>query len=332
MRAFSSAITAEWSNVMVGIAPIQVAAIVITYNRKALVSKCLDAILQQSHPVTAIVLIDNGSTDGTADAVSGAGYMGSTRLHYVRLEENVGCAGGYSRGMQVAYEQGYDWLWMMDDDAIPRPQALERLLRYTATHDTSTLGGLISRPTPGSKGEQLFRLPRSLGEALRYCLFCPLDLRHGDLAPVSLDWSTFVSFLMPREVITHVGFPRSDFYIDSDDIDFTMRIREAGYSLYLIPDSLVDHLPQSLSTSASDKSPAWRYYYRYRNHIVNILTHRDLIGTNLSKMAFSRIVLGAIRRIYIFLIRERNPKAAKLVIKAVIDGYSLRMGKSDFTG
>jgi glycosyltransferase involved in cell wall biosynthesis len=103
---------------------LHVAAIVITYNRKALILKCLDAILQQSHPVTAIVLVDNASTDSTADDVSGAGYMSRTRPQYVRLEENVGGAGGYSAGMKFAYEKEYDWLRMMDEEAYITRAAL----------------------------------------------------------------------------------------------------------------------------------------------------------------------------------------------------------------
>ncbi len=318
----AATVTDEWR------LPRLVAAVVVTYNRKQLLLKCLDAILQQSHPVALLIVVDNGSTDGTATALSDTGHLHKAKLHYLRLDENIGCAGGFSTGIKVAYEQGYDWLWVMDDDAIPRPEALERLMQYATTHDPGKLGGLISRPTPGSKGERLFRLPRSMWEALRYCLFCPLDLPHGDTAPFPLDWCTFVSFVMPRQVITQVGFPCSDFYIDGEDIDYTMRIRKAGYSLYLIPDSLVDHLPESLSTSASSKTTTWRYYYRYRNHIVNILTYHDLIGTHLSKAALVRITLGAIRRIYILWIREGNHQTAKSVLKAIIDGYSRKLGKA----
>jgi GT2 family glycosyltransferase len=98
-------------------------AVVVTYNRRALLEQCLDALRAQTRPPDRILVVDNASTDGTAEWV-----RGQDDVVALLLDENVGGAGGFHAGMRLAHAGGADWLWLMDDDTIPRPDALERLL------------------------------------------------------------------------------------------------------------------------------------------------------------------------------------------------------------
>ena len=98
-------------------------AIVVTFNRRDLLAECLQALAEQTLAVDEIIVVDNASTDGTAEMVR-------ERFPQVRLEalaENRGGAGGFHHGLGLAHELGHEWLWLMDDDTIPAPGALAAL-------------------------------------------------------------------------------------------------------------------------------------------------------------------------------------------------------------
>ena len=105
-----------------------IAAVVVTYNRRDILIDTLRALLQQGDALGAIYLTDNASSDGTKEALQQTGLLTDRRLHYLRLEHNSGGAGGFAHGLQQAFRQGFDAYWLMDDDACPTPRALEHLL------------------------------------------------------------------------------------------------------------------------------------------------------------------------------------------------------------
>jgi len=116
--------------------------------------ECLEVLRQQTRHLDAIYLIDNASTDGTPELLLEKGYISELPpkdinepwekelkisnftdgkyiiLHYVRMHRNSGVAGGFYEGVKRGYEKGYDWLWLMDDDAEAKPDALEKLFIY----------------------------------------------------------------------------------------------------------------------------------------------------------------------------------------------------------
>jgi rhamnopyranosyl-N-acetylglucosaminyl-diphospho-decaprenol beta-1,3/1,4-galactofuranosyltransferase len=305
---------------------VSVAAVVLTYNRKELVKKCLQGILRQSQAVDAIVLVDNCSIDGTRDALRDEGYF-SDLIHYIYLEENVGSAGGFFIGLQYAYEHGFDWFWLMDDDAVPTPNALKNLFLHTLEHHSAKLGGLISFQTSWTIESLRYRLPKSMLEAFIYGLSCPIKASGEHLIPI--DHCILVCLLMPRTVVSHIGLPHKDLYFYSDDFDYTLRIRKAGYHLFIIPDSIVDHRSKITSLSTDKKATTMdrlRWYYLYRNHIATIIAHREFIGMGCTIMALIRVSGGSLKRVFLSCI-QRDYKMAALVLKAVIDGYSLHLGK-----
>src|SRR3954447_9091811 len=102
----------------------RVCAIVVTYNRVELLRECLTALERQSRPVDRILVIDNDSGDGTPDIVRTEHPV----AELVELGENRGGAGGFHEGTRRAYDEGFDWLWLMDDDTIPTETALAELL------------------------------------------------------------------------------------------------------------------------------------------------------------------------------------------------------------
>src|ERR1039458_6670043 len=119
-----------------------VAAVVVAFNRKVLLAECLGGLLGQTRPLDAIYVIDNASTDGTEGYLRDAKLLDEPKIHYTSLPRNVGGAGGFALGMETAFSAGYAWIWLMDDDAEPFPDALEKLLPFMQDEGTAALANL----------------------------------------------------------------------------------------------------------------------------------------------------------------------------------------------
>ena len=105
----------------------KVAAIVVTYNRKKLLLENIKALLAQTYRDLDILIIDNCSTDGTKDAIQE--YIKNKSIIYVNTGSNLGGAGGFQYGIKYASKNNYDNVWVMDDDGMPTPTALEELMK-----------------------------------------------------------------------------------------------------------------------------------------------------------------------------------------------------------
>ena len=96
------------------------AAVIVTYNRKAMLQRCLRALCTQTAGVPELWVIDNASTDGTAELVV---QLNLPTMHYYNTGKNLGGAGGFACGIQQAACSGAEYLWIMDDDCLPEPDA-----------------------------------------------------------------------------------------------------------------------------------------------------------------------------------------------------------------
>jgi rhamnopyranosyl-N-acetylglucosaminyl-diphospho-decaprenol beta-1,3/1,4-galactofuranosyltransferase len=230
-------------------------AVVVTRNRKALLRECLAAVGRQSRPVDRIVVIDNASTDGTAEMVSGA----FAHVELVRLEENAGGAGGFHEGLRRAHEAGARWIWLMDDDTIPEQDALEQLLGAAepdglprplllASKAVWTDGSLHPMNTPGTDRRSVDRMARA-----------------ASLQLVPLRSATFVSLLVSREAIDRYGLPHAHYFLWSDDIEYTARVTRRDPA-YLVPRSVVQHATETAYTSVT--STGGRFYFHVRNTLL----------------------------------------------------------------
>jgi len=212
-----------------------VCAAVITYNRKKLLAECVEALMSQTHPLTRILVIDNASTDGTEALLRERGLLdGDVRVDYIRLERNRGAAGGFAHAVQLGRELDTDWIWIMDDDAAPRPDALEVLLSSPPASDSSTVaicpkvvyaaGGIDSNQRGHFRG-RLRPLPDE-------------EYRPGHHP--KLDFLSFVGALVRTSAARQTDPPRVDFFIWGDDVEYSFRLRRLG-DIRLVSESVIVH-------------------------------------------------------------------------------------------
>lgn len=182
---------------------VRVCAVVVTFNRKALLRECLQGLQRQTRPPDEILVVDNLSTDGTPDMVR----TEFPSMAMYELGKNLGGAGGFHFGMKRAHEEGFDWLWIMDDDVEPYPEALERLMSYCHLSDMLHLrrDGIDHWEgiwDPHDLRVQMFDKEYSFENGKPYAV---------------LRYATFEGALIHRRIVDKIGLPDSRCFVSSDD-------------------------------------------------------------------------------------------------------------------
>ncbi|MFL5885214.1 MAG: glycosyltransferase [Thermoleophilaceae bacterium] len=305
-----------------------VAALVLTRNRKDLLLECLAGIDAQTVRPDRIVVVDNASDDGTAELLEERGFASRDDIAYSRLEHNEGGAGGYAHGIELALAQGTDWVWTMDDDAEPRPDALERLLESPPASDPGTvalastvrnLDGSIDLLHRGYVGHFMRMAPRESYE-------------RGDHP--ELGFSSFVGLLFRAEPARAEEPPPAEFFIGADDVEYTMRLRRHG-RLRLVPESVIVHKlvmgggemtrrSRALNAllHADYRSSSWPDYWKNLYAIRNFVWIRHHHG-DVSPLAFAGLTGAYVVKTLLY--DERPLRRIPWILR-----YALRGRRGDF--
>ncbi|MFW7415412.1 glycosyltransferase [Demequina sp. SO4-18] len=234
-------------------APPRVVAVVVSYNRRDLLREALAAIGDQTTKCAALVVVDNGSTDGSVDAAREV----SPGADVVELAVNTGGAGGFAVGLRRAIEDhAADWVWLMDDDTIPEPTALEELLRAATTTGAAIAGSRVVW-FDGSEHPMNTPRPRPLDSRARR----DAAAAHGCMSVRS---TSFVSMLVAADAVAEDGLPVADYFIWNDDFEFSTRVLRSRLGLH-VPASVVVH--KTVKLGATDVDPGERFYYEVRNKV-----------------------------------------------------------------
>lgn len=234
-----------------------VCAVIVTYNRKALLRECLEAVLSQTRPPDHVLVVDNASTDGTPDMLQAE----FPQVETLRLPENRGGAGGFYEGMKLAYERGFDWFWLMDDDTIPGKQALAELERAAYVLRESIKQPLILASTVRWVDGTLHPMNLPLIKTHDYDLL----VKTIEFSFLSIRSVSFVSLLVHRQAVASYGLPIAEYFIWNDDVEYTSRVLKSELGV-LVPSSQVLHkTPQKYRPL--DGSKPERFYYLVRNNL-----------------------------------------------------------------
>jgi GT2 family glycosyltransferase len=273
----------------------------------------LDCLLAQPHLLQQVFIIDNLSSDGTGQALQQA-YLPSNQITYVNLNENLGGAGGFTAGIKCAYGQGYDWFWLMDDDALPASDALENLIKQavdpfaiygsTALHDGQLCWPITYQGQVTTELNELSEL-------------------------TSVGGIPFLGFLIHREMVNKIGFPDQNFFISGDDIEYCQRAKRLGYPIVMVKGSHIYHpMPPRISINLFSKpfslllQEPWRRYYDIRNRVVIARRH---YGLKLYTATLPGILL---RWLLTLFLQENRWLQSVAYFKGIKDGLRNRLGKT----
>ena len=283
-------------------------AVVVTFNRKELLRRNLAALLSQTHSDLDIMIIDNASTDGTREYVDD--IVKENNITYVCLKENIGGAGGFNYGIKKAAEDKYDYIWLMDDDTIPEPDALEKLFCADALVGGSY--GFLSGMALWRDGTPC-RMNRQKLIAYR-----PADSDEIKKKLIRTNYATFVSFFLKAETVKKVGLPIKEFFIWGDDVEYSTRIAD-HFDCYVVKDSIVLHDTQNNAGSdivKDDSGRLMRYRFAYRNEVY-IAKKRGFFAVvrQLAKILYHTLRI-------VFISKGNRIEKLKIVIKSSFEGIS----------
>lgn len=268
----------------------KITAVVVTFNRLKLLQRVIASLQKQSVHIHDIIIVNNGSTDGTKERLDK-----QNKLHIIH-QENVGGSGGFYRGIQEASKTECDWIWCMDDDVFPSEHCLENLLIY-ASKDNK-IG--IACPHRLMSGKTF------TGEAKTLNLSNPFkDMHDNGLMPEDVEANETVDIvgmafegpLIKKEVVEKIGLPNKELFILYDDTDYSYRTILEGYRVIVVRDALMDKYDfQSQSSYREDKiKNKWKLAYHVRNTAYFGHRYGKNIGVKyLAAMPFILRMYGAI--------------------------------------
>lgn len=233
----------------------KIANVVVTYNRINDLKKCIACLRSQSCQDFDIIVVNNGSNDGTKE------YLDSESGLIVIHQDNVGGAGGFYSGMKYMFDHGYEWLWMMDDDGMPDMNQLKELLSFAESKEKKFLNAFV--------------VNKDNHEELSFVIIPNTNVKtfekeeciEGKIAPFN---GTFIH----RSIIEKVGFIKKEMFIWGDEQELTKRICKAGYIPYTVVKAIHYHpkekgtfkyvLPGIIKGRVLTKPEKMSHYY-YRN-------------------------------------------------------------------
>jgi rhamnopyranosyl-N-acetylglucosaminyl-diphospho-decaprenol beta-1,3/1,4-galactofuranosyltransferase len=244
-----------------------VAVVVVTHNRADLLVGMLDGLAAQTRRPDAVVVVDNASTDHTADVLAARTDLPLE----VITQDNLGGAGGFHRGVRAAYDAGWDRVWLMDDDVVPAPDCLATLM---AVDEDCLIA--VREDRSGALVEKA---------AIDFDLRNPLAIRpkrsavdtvYADRASmpelVEVHNVAFEGFMVRRSVVAEIGFPDPAFFIFYDDAEYAVRARHAGRRILAVRDAV---LVRQLDFNQQHDLSGWKGFYMYRNLFVVHLRHGE---------------------------------------------------------
>ncbi len=239
----------------------KVIAVVVTYNRQALLSECINALRKQSRPLDAILIVNNGSTDGTENWLSQ-----QKDLIFIN-QQNVGSSGGFSTGINRAYESGYDWIWCMDDDGYPKEDALENLLAA----DDGCLR-LLNCAVIDKEDKKSF-----VWKTQQY-----KTLDEVDCNIIEGIGHPFNGTMLHRRIIERAGVPKPKFFLWGDETEYYYRIvKQNEIPVCTVANSIHYHPSTAFSIKKDwDYDSGWKMYFYIRNrfHIHQVKFNNKLVA------------------------------------------------------
>lgn len=285
----------------------KICAIVITYNRKEELKKNIESLIKQNIEVD-ILVVDNNSNDGTESLIQKFQKV-NDNIIYLKLNNNVGGAGGFYNGIDKALKLGYELFVLMDDDGRPlQEDTIEQLLNvYDNEKDKNVIINSVVY-SDYEKGILSFNL---LGTKIYSDLkeYIKDDKIEGNINP-------FNGTLIPKCVIEKIGKPKKEFFISGDETEYSLRAKKNGCRLITATKSKYYHpsgqnAVKKIFGKKVNIRPVqlWRVYYTSRNYAY--------INKKYEKNKLSFIIKNTIKA----LLSEKPLLRLKYTILGMRDGY-----------
>lgn len=282
-----------------------VCIIIVTRNRLECLQRAVRAA--SAEPLADLLVVDNASTDGTREWLAA-----QTGFEVLETGGNLGGAGGFAAGMRRAYERGYEWLWIMDDDVMPLPGGAATLLRY----------GEIASAVQPTKLDAQGRVFEFEG------LVHPKSFRRSRLTHAKVfadrDWvgcttANFEGMFMHRRVIDAVGYPEAAFFLAWDDVYYGWKVARTLKNIYVKAACVRKQFDKEAAVIGGKRlfsSTLFGRFFHLRNFMRVIRLER------LGARAYLQYGYEWMKAAVLTLLFEGNVRGGAWLVRAAADGWS----------
>jgi GT2 family glycosyltransferase len=253
--------------------------IVLNYNGASSIQKCVESILAQSYTPSEIILVDNDSSDGSADS---AQQLFPT-VRVIRNSENLGFAEGNNVGIRKS--QG-DLVLLANNDIVLEREAVSRLVRQ-ASLDVGLVGGAIQY----ADGERIWSYGGLFDPftGMHWHAFQGMSGKTRLPQNLQVDYVPGALLLARRSLLERVGLLDDYFFLYGDDVDLALKAQRLGYSIRVTPEAVAYHLVSRSVRKLEEKYRLLGYYLMNKNMFYLYFTQLPLpfaITSTLSQMVF----------------------------------------------
>lgn len=293
----------------------KVGIVLVNYNGARFLPDCLESLAHSDYPDALTVLVDNGSSDGSADWAA---------LHHpdvllLRQSDNGGFAQATNAGVRACLARGCEYVLLLNNDTTVAPDFLTRLMAEAAP-DRLLAPKIYFADAPRVVNNH----------------FGTFDLWRG----VHRDWyrgrpdtpasrraqrggmANGCALLVPKGIIEQIGLLDETFFMYAEDIDFILRAARAGVEVWLAPEAVIYH--KESSSSGGSGSPLV-VYYTTRNRLSLMARHQKSLAPRAFFLAYFFLTRAPVLVNYL---RRGRRAQARALVNAVADHWRGRMGRA----
>ncbi|MDI6869836.1 MAG: glycosyltransferase family 2 protein [Bacillota bacterium] len=288
-----------------------VAIIVLNWNAAVDTLECLSSLVRSEYRNCSIVVVDNGSTDGSIDLIQSR----FPQVTILKNSSNLGYAEGNNRGIAYALTKGAQYIWLLNNDTVVDPMALTKLVEAAETHPQAAFIGSTIRFYNseviwygGARINWWTGVTEHIGLGQR-------TLRQTNCEIFSTEYVTGCSLLARSKAIEEIGLLDEKLFLYYEDVDWSIRARRAGWELVQATKSVIWHKVSSSSKSTSN----FVAYYCVRNRLYFLAKHSPCSLWIAVPYNFVRFILPS-------LLRGRRQQA-RAMLQGMIHFFQGKMGQ-----
>ena len=216
----------------------KVAIILINWNSFHLTNDCIKSLGQIEYPNTDIIVVDNGSADGSGDKLKSE----NEKIILIKSEMNTGFTGGNNLGLRYSLENGYTYSMLLNNDTFVEPDFLGPLVDFLNTHPE--VGAIQPRIFFHHDRKLIWNGGSGYNKLLGYTYTRGYNKPSNPKDEIirTVDWITGCAFLTRNNILRETGLLTEKFFIYYEDVDLSFRIKALGYKLVYHPLSIVYHI------------------------------------------------------------------------------------------
>ncbi|MAV81880.1 MAG: hypothetical protein CMI90_00270 [Pelagibacteraceae bacterium] len=295
----------------------KVLAIIVTFNRKKLLKRCLDAIQNQSLQPNEILVVNNDSNDGTQE------FLNINKINHI-TQKNVGSAGGWKTGIDYALKFQFDGVWMMDDDGYPEKNALKILIE-----NLNSSISCISSVVINEDDKNTFTFPYPILNNRNYPKIFALKRKIKTLSNFKIEYKDnfypyaqlFNGSLIDTNFIREIGNINFNYYIFGDETDFFYRLKSKGKVI-----SILNSIHYHPNVSNRPYNLIKIYYYLKNSIIINN-KYMDFPITRSILNIIAIIFRTAARNGIFYIVSILLGKKKFFFYKAIMRGFKGKLAK-----